>query len=103
MGKQKFTHINNRGEGETVWHVLVALGIGALLGVLVAVPYDQLIGLSEPTCTLLRSVVSVAVLGGLDLGRLRDLVSRASQTLERAPGSFLSKTFREHKLTSGRL
>jgi len=97
MRKPKFTHIDNLGEGETVWRVLTALGIGALLGVLVAVPYDQLIGLSGPTCTLLRSVVSVVVLGGLDLGRLRDLVSRASQTLERAPGSFLSRTLWEHK------
>jgi hypothetical protein len=88
MRKHKFTHMNNRSEGETVWRILIALGIGALLGVLVAVPYDQLIGLSEPTCALLRSVVSVAVLGGLDLGRLCDLVSRTSRTLERTPGSF---------------
>ena len=97
MRKLKFTHVDNSGEGEAVWHVLIALSIGALLGVLVAVPYDRLIGLSEPTCTLLPSVVSVVVLGGLDLGRLRDLVSRASQTLERTPGSFLSRTLWEHK------
>ena len=95
MRTQKFTHINH-DEGETVWRVLIALGIGALLGVLVAVPYDQLIGLSGPTCTLLRSVVSVAVLGGLNVGRLRDLVSQASEALERTPGSFLSKTLGTH-------
>jgi hypothetical protein len=97
MSRTKFAHTNNRSEGETVWRVLIALGIGALLGVLAAVPYDQLIGLSGPTCTLLRSVVSVVVLGSLDLGRLRDLVSRASQTPERAPVSFLSRTLWEHK------
>ena len=88
MREKKYAHVNDCGEGGAGWHVLVALGIGALLGVLVAVPYDQLIGLSEPTCAFLRSVVSVAVLGGLDIGRLRDLVSRASRTPERAPGSF---------------
>jgi hypothetical protein len=103
MSRTKFAHVNNHGEGETVWHVLIALGIGALLGVLVAVPYDQLIGLSGPTCTILRSVVSVAVLGGLNIGRLRDLVHRASETLERAPGSFLSKTLWEHELPFERL
>ena len=103
MRKLKFTQTNNLDEAKTVWHVLIALGIGALLGVLVAVPYDQLIGLSGPTCTLLRSVVSVAVLGGLDLGRLRDLVSKASEALERTPGSFLYKTLWEHKLPFERL
>jgi len=71
-----------------VWNVLIALGIGALLGVLVAVPYDRVIGLSEPTCIILRSVVSVAVLGSLSTGHLRDLAYRADETPERTPGSF---------------
>ena len=88
MSKTKFVRTNNRSEDVMVWNVLIALGIGALLGVLVAVPYDRVIGLSEPTCTILRSVVSVAVLGGLNIGRFRDLTYRANETPERAPGSF---------------
>jgi len=45
-------------------NVLVAVAIGALLGVLAAMPYEQLIGLSGETGTILRSLVSTAVLAG---------------------------------------
>jgi hypothetical protein len=51
----------------------IALSIGALLGVLAVMPYDQLFGLPVPTCTVLRTVVSVAFLGGLNIGRIGDL------------------------------
>lgn len=88
MSKTKFVRTSNCSEGGMVWNVLIALGTGALLGVLVAVPYDQVIGLSESTCTILRSAVSVAVLGSLNTGRLRDLTYRADETPERTPGSF---------------
>jgi hypothetical protein len=96
MSKTKFVRTNNRGEGVMVWNVLIALGIGALLGVLVAVPYDRVIGLSEPTCTILRSVVSVAVLGGLN-------IYRANETPERTPGSFFVQGTLEQKSPFARL
>jgi hypothetical protein len=88
MSKTKFVRTSNCNEGGMVWNVLIALGIGALLGVLVAVPYDRVIGFSEPTCIILRSAVSVAVLGSLSAGRLRGLTYRADETPEHTPGSF---------------
>ena len=91
MSKIKFVRTGNYNEGRMVWNVLIALSIGALLGVLVAVPYDRVIGLSEPTCIILRSVVSVAVLGSLNAGRLRGLIYRADETPEHTPGSLYAR------------
>jgi len=47
---------------EVYANALVALAIGVLLGVLVAVPYDRLLGLSGEACVALRSVVAVGLL-----------------------------------------
>jgi hypothetical protein len=45
-----------------IWNALVALATGALLGVLVSVPYDRVFGLSEPLCATMQSLVTMAVL-----------------------------------------
>ena len=73
MNEIGFVHRDNWREGRTMLNATIALSIGALLGVLVVMPYDQLIGLPVPTCTVLRAVVSVAFLGGLNIGRIGDL------------------------------
>jgi hypothetical protein len=44
---------------------MCALAVGAILGTLVAVPYDQLFGLSAPLCTALRSSIATAILAGV--------------------------------------
>jgi hypothetical protein len=49
-------------EHRVIWNTLGALAIGALLGVLVAVPYDRLFGLSVPLYTVLRSLIATATL-----------------------------------------
>ena len=43
---------------------MVALAVGAILGTLVAVPYDQVFGLSASLCTALRSSIATAILAG---------------------------------------
>jgi hypothetical protein len=47
-----------------VKNVALALIVGALLGALATMPYEQLIGLSGQTSLILRSLVSTAVLAG---------------------------------------
>jgi hypothetical protein len=42
-----------------------ALVVGTMLGALVAVPYDQVFGLSAPLCTALRSSIATAILAGV--------------------------------------
>lgn len=42
-----------------------ALAVGAMLGALVAVPYDQVFGLSAPLCTALRSSIATVILTGI--------------------------------------
>jgi hypothetical protein len=44
---------------------MCALAVGAILGALVTVPYDQVFGLSEPLCTALRSSIATAILTGV--------------------------------------
>jgi hypothetical protein len=57
----------------TVWNALIAVAIGALLAVLVCVPYDQVFGLSTGLCAGLRYTASVAVFAtGLSSGRLTE-------------------------------
>jgi VIT1/CCC1 family predicted Fe2+/Mn2+ transporter len=61
----------------TVWDALVAaviaVAIGALLAVLVCVPYDQLFGLPTALCAGLKYTASVAVFAtGLSSGRLTE-------------------------------
>jgi hypothetical protein len=41
------------------------LAIGVILGTLVAVPYDQVFGLSASLCTALRSSIATAMLVGI--------------------------------------
>jgi hypothetical protein len=54
----------DRNELNSIRNAALALSIGALLGVLATMPYEQLIGLSGETCIILRSLVSTAVLAG---------------------------------------
>jgi hypothetical protein len=61
---------------------LVALAAGALLGVLAALPYDRLLGLSGETGTVLRSLVTTAVLSGLHASRVQDLILDAASLPE---------------------
>jgi hypothetical protein len=50
---------------------VIAVAIGALLAVLVCVPYDRVFGLSTALCAGLRYTASVAVFAiGLSSGRL---------------------------------
>jgi len=53
--------------------MVMALAAGALLGALASMPYDQLLGVSQPACTILRSVLTTAVWAGLGSERVRDL------------------------------
>lgn len=65
----------------SVDRIIVALAAGALLGALAAMPYDQLLGVSQPACTIVRSVLTTAVWAGLGSERLRDLVFDPSALL----------------------
>jgi hypothetical protein len=71
-------------------NAVMALAIGALLGVLSLVPYDRLLGLSRATGPTLQSAISVALLGALNLGRVTSLTFESNRTPERAPGSFFA-------------
>ena len=62
-----------------------ALVVGMVLGTLVAVPYDQVFGLSIPLCTALRSSIATAILAGIratDGGGLTFVPPRAEYPLE---------------------
>jgi hypothetical protein len=53
-----------------VWNALIAAATGALLAVLVCVPYDQVFGLPTALCAGLKYTASVAVFAtGLSSGR----------------------------------
>jgi hypothetical protein len=71
----------------TVWvdRIVMALAAGALLGAVTAMPYDRLLGLAEPACTILRSMVTAAVWVGLGNGRLQDLTFDAGALQIRVP------------------
>ena len=45
----------------TVWNALIAAAIGALLAVLVCVPYEHVFGLSTALCVGLKYTASVVV------------------------------------------
>jgi hypothetical protein len=77
--------------GELIWKALTALALGALLGALAALPYDQLLGLSSETCTVLRSGVAILVLTGLNASSARDLVFKAD-SVQGAPSPRLMGT-----------
>ena len=78
----------NDEQKDTLLNAVMALAIGALLGVLSLVPYDRLLGLSGATGPILQSAISVALLGALNLGRVTGLTFESNRTPERAPGSF---------------
>ena len=65
-------------------NVVMALAIGALLGALSVMPYDQVLGLSGETGAVLQSAISVALLGALDLSRITGLTFDPNRTPERA-------------------
>jgi hypothetical protein len=57
----------NLKEHQALCKVLGALSLGALLGTLAAVPYDQLLGLARPPCTIpvgtaVQSLIATATL-----------------------------------------
>jgi hypothetical protein len=58
----------------SVAKIVTALAAGALLGAVAAMPYDQLLGMSEPACAILRSVVTTVVWAGLGSERLQELI-----------------------------
>jgi hypothetical protein len=69
----------------SVDRIVVALAAGALLGALASMPYDQLLGVSQPACTILRSVLTTAVWAGMGSERLRDLIFDPSALLAVLP------------------
>jgi hypothetical protein len=66
----KFTTATRLDSRQVYAKALVALAIGALIGVLAAMPYDRLFGLSVEACFVLRSVVAVGLLARL--GAIRE-------------------------------
>jgi hypothetical protein len=65
-------------ESVRVGRIVTALAMGALLGAVAAMPYDQLLGISDSACTILRSVVTTAVWAGLGSERPRGLTFDAA-------------------------
>ena len=59
-------------ESARVGKIVTALATGALLGAVAAMPYDQLLGISDSACTILRSVVTTAMWAGLSSERLQE-------------------------------
>lgn len=66
--------------------IAMAVATGALLGVLAAMPYDQMLGISGPACAILRSVLTTAVWAGLRSEQPRDLNFSAAAPEADAPG-----------------
>jgi hypothetical protein len=64
--------------------MVLALAEGALLGALVAMPYEQALGMPGEAFAILRSAVATAVLSGLCAFRPGDLVFDA-QALAHTP------------------
>ena len=100
------------GPGEMLCRALVALATGALLGVLVALPYDRLLGLPTLACTVLRSATSVALLGALQARCPTDLGLRLGGKPAYGAGPFQSLnkqlyavlgSLREHSLPYRRM
>ena len=69
------TEIGSKTSGqrgiEELSQALMWLATGALLGVIVAMPYDRLLGLPGSTGTVLGSAVWCVLLGVLHMGRVR--------------------------------
>ena len=65
-------------ESARVDQIVIALAMGALLGAVAAMPYDQLLGISDSACTILRSVVTTAMWAGLSSERPQGLTFDAA-------------------------
>ena len=68
------TRTDKRFDVEALGKVLVNLSAGALLGLAVALPYDRLLGLPGSTGTILAAAVWAALLGVLQMGRIKGAV-----------------------------
>ena len=68
------TRTDKRIDVEALGKVLIRLSAGALLGLVVALPYDRLLGLPGSTGTILAAAVWAALLGMLHIGRTRGAV-----------------------------
>ena len=62
----------NDEQSKVFLNAVIALATGALLGVLSVIPF-QALGLSGAVGTVLRSAVSAALLGALNVGRVTSL------------------------------
>jgi len=60
-----------------LWNASTYLATGALLGVLVGIPYDRLLGLSPSLCTILQSVMATAAFTGLTARELPEFRAHA--------------------------
>lgn len=85
------TRTDKRIDIEALTKVLIGLSAGALLGLIVALPYDRLLGLPDSTGTILGAAVWAALLGVLHVGRMRGAVAwkvdLCGPTGENHPGS----------------
>jgi hypothetical protein len=55
-------------DGRMIGEAMSALAVGALLGVLVAAPYDRIFGISQPFYTVLQAAMGTATLTALTYG-----------------------------------
>jgi hypothetical protein len=84
-GKATRPGADNARGGASMDGVVTALATGALLGAVAAMPYDQLLGISDSACTILRSVVTTVMWAGLSSERLQDLIFDAGALHMRVP------------------
>lgn len=78
-------------ESARVDKIVTALAMGALLGAVAAMPYDQLLGISDSACTILRSVVTTAMWAGLSSERPQGLTFSAATLQMRTPHRWHAK------------
>lgn len=63
-------------DGRMIGEAMSALAVGALLGVLVAAPYDRIFGISQPYYTVLQAAMGTATLAALTYGWSNPSASR---------------------------
>ena len=63
-----------RVDVELIGKALLVLAAGGLLGLMVALPYDRLLGLPDSTGTFLGAAVWFVLLGAFQVGGARDAV-----------------------------
>jgi hypothetical protein len=69
-------------EWGVAWKAARALAIGALLGLLVGIPYNRLFGLSPSICDVLRSLATTAAFTSLAVNRIDGLPAEAQRRLD---------------------